>query len=71
MKLKLVLKIVAMSCRCVICRISLKMSSAVAINFSGVAPVFRMRTAIGLSVEWPHSQVSREVCANLSAKGAR
>lgn len=45
MKLKLVLKIVAMSERCVICRTSLKMSSAVAMSFSGVAPVFRIRTA--------------------------
>ena len=45
MKLKLVLKIVAMSWRCVICRMSLKMSSAVAISLSGVAPVLRIRTA--------------------------
>lgn len=44
MKEKLVLNIVAMSWRCVICRMSLKMSSAVAISFSGVAPVFRIRT---------------------------
>lgn len=45
MKLKLVLNMVAMSWRCVICRTSLKMSSAVAISFSGVAPVLRIRTA--------------------------